>query len=528
MGTSSVASLGYQNAPISPGQTAPVVSLGYLYFTATQTDPLVLNQDTLVDVDSREKRGSRFIYGSEALVSRLLRELRLAFSRNGKYRDIVEFIRTAFPLKANPQYGITIGNVSGSVIPLSTDNYMGDVESFVFWSSIRDTQGQFLDWVKEDQAHLFKQVIEDVSSQADGCTVEFTLGHKIINMLNGEYNDGKETQSVSVRINNRYALIDGIDGVNKKITLSVVPRAGDMVEVRYYYKNMVAPGLYFIEITNLVEIEGIKTVTCRMTPVLLIDEEELTDDWNGTTLVYSLAHTNVMTGSDFMYRDDYMPMIKDQHYTINYTTGVANLLPGMIPVGSRVFLEYKYVGTPSTFSYRPDNARNDILTGVLLALNDRGAVGQRLVVTVNDNRLDVARRYGGRWAPTVDFEVYAKDPEKRGELYDLVPILLFGERKEALDYDGVFIGAPDYGGFSEKVYDPSTSIQWFVGNISIPFETEWMIDVPIPIRIARLEFTVQSFDYLVDSQLSQEISGNRVLTTVPEYTKFNTNFERLR
>ena len=80
----------------------------------------------------------------------LLLEMRRFWSFSPQYPDMVKNIQGKFSFRERPQQGIILQNISGSAVPLSPDNFMGTVNSYVTLASVNSHPGMFLEWVRED------------------------------------------------------------------------------------------------------------------------------------------------------------------------------------------------------------------------------------------------------------------------------------------------------------------------------------------------------------------------------------------
>lgn len=86
-----------------------------------------------------------------ALRRRLILELQDSFSRHPVYRKIVPFIQNKYSFEERPQFGIVLKGASGNKVQLSSDNFLGVLQSHVMLAYVG--QPKFpLEWIREDLA----------------------------------------------------------------------------------------------------------------------------------------------------------------------------------------------------------------------------------------------------------------------------------------------------------------------------------------------------------------------------------------
>lgn len=79
----------------------------------------------------------------------MILELKDSFSSHPVYRKITPFIENRFSFNERPQYGIVVKGSSANKVALSSDNFVGTIQSHVMLAYVG--QAQFpLEWVRED------------------------------------------------------------------------------------------------------------------------------------------------------------------------------------------------------------------------------------------------------------------------------------------------------------------------------------------------------------------------------------------
>ncbi len=85
----------------------------------------------------------------QALKRRLVLELKDSFSSHPVYRKITPFIQNRYSFNERPQFGIVVKGSSANKVALSSDNFLGTIQSHVMLAYVG--QAVFpLEWVRED------------------------------------------------------------------------------------------------------------------------------------------------------------------------------------------------------------------------------------------------------------------------------------------------------------------------------------------------------------------------------------------
>lgn len=85
-----------------------------------------------------------------ALKTRFIDELRKYWQYHPLYTDLAENIQGKFSFKERPSYGIIVKNSGGNRVDLSSSNYIGMINSYVFLTRVKDFPGMAVEWVRED------------------------------------------------------------------------------------------------------------------------------------------------------------------------------------------------------------------------------------------------------------------------------------------------------------------------------------------------------------------------------------------
>lgn len=173
-------------------------------------------------------------------------------------------------------------------------------------------------------------------------------------------------------------------------------------------------------------------------------------------------------------------------YTVDPQTGVVTLTQPLV-TGSRVEADYNYpVASIGPFGLNRDMSNNKAIPGVVLAFGKQLRDGDKQAVVIHDSRVQAAREYGGRWDVNIDIDVITRDPQTREEISDLLLMYFFAIRKEALTEEGLELLDISFGGEVEETYDATNNDYYFNASLTMTFQTDWAIHVPLPLTIERI------------------------------------------
>lgn len=90
-----------------------------------------------------------YYYLVSSLKRRLVLELQESFSRHPVYLKAVPFIQNKYAFDERPQFGIVVKGSSANKVQLSSENFVGVVQSHVMLAYL-DKPAYLLEWIKED------------------------------------------------------------------------------------------------------------------------------------------------------------------------------------------------------------------------------------------------------------------------------------------------------------------------------------------------------------------------------------------
>ena len=419
-----------------------------------------------------------YIYLSGPIKNKVLRELRASFSAHPVYQKVAQWITTSFPFEERPQQGILLKSVSSEPLKLTPSNFLGTVLSSVSLAKFKDVPGTFVEWVKEDLLNAMRRVREDLSAQATGGKFAFQLGHKpVVNPSTGEIDDLPD--NVIFFVNQRKVRVSSLSGAEGLVRLALAPATGAKLECEYVFKDMERPGFYVLEL----ETEA----TIKVSEFFVQERETLASAFDPQVTQFLLQKQNLIEPSDIVF-SGIVKLERGTDYSIDYTQGTVTILaPELVPPGIPLTIEYKYRGVERPPKLVSEwTARNDILKGVVIAFSNRLRQGDRIIVGISENRLDVAEEFGGRSDMTIDLDVYARDLPQKEEISDLVFQIFWGEIKERLDSEGVTVKNVSQTGESSDTYDPLAQQLYFITSISLNLEADWSVIRPLNIRLEEI------------------------------------------
>ena len=507
--------------------------------------------------DSRFLSGMEYQFDVGPIRDRLLNELRHEFAQRPRYKELAEYISTYFPFKERPQYGIIAKDISVNPQRLSPQNFMGRAHSHV--TLMRESTphgappGQFISWVKENTRNLYRQECrEDVSGQVDGFVNEFQLANtrisdpetgKALTLQPGE--TAISFIAMNAFVNDEPILIREVNAKLGTIVLDRPPPLGSRVDVTYWWKDLVPPGWYRITLQNVEEQTERALVNQDLpkfrNPVnaeafleefLEVKEEVIVEEFDSTgTLTFSLAHERIIAGSEELFRDDYIPLVRDYHYTIDETLGEVTIDPSRVPDEARIFTDYFYHGESRTINWVPGTGNENILPGIIFAFSDDLIIDDSVLIRVTEERDIVALQYGGRHDISVTLDILALDDVYLESITKITHTLFDAKRKPALDEDGINLRKISYATATEP-YVTATNEQYFKAVVSMEYETDWMFQVPLPVAIRRLDNQLRTdFAELTDDQIidGEERLTTQVVESLPEFLPDTSpNLERLK
>jgi len=436
---------------------------------------------------------------SKTVKFRIIDELKASFRGHPVFKDVEQFIQNKFAFEERPSFGIVVKNISGDLIKLSPDNFLGTIVSHVYLARVQNYEGRSIEWVREDIENILVTTSEDVSSQFDGTirTLQ-TTNFPLIDARTGEY--AEKPFSVRVTINGVLVLPLSIMPLTGQIILEQTPRIGTTVNITYAYRVLEPQGIYFVEITGSNQFV--------IDPVYVIENASLTDDYDGSQTIFQLPHYPLFAQTVDVWRDDRIELIKDQEYTVDAQTGILTLINPSMPSGTILTVSYKYPGVSrGPYPLIPERSNNLAIKGVVLAFERGIKEGDKQAVIIRNTREHVAQAYGGKWDFSISLDVYAKDPIQREELTDLTLSILWEGLKPRLDREGFVIKNVSHNGESEEVYNETSGEQYYLTSITLNMESDWELHQPLP-------FSFRKFDYVLGGEMAVRQQGGEETSSI--------------
>lgn len=459
---------------------------------------------------------------------RVMDELRKSVQRHQVYRDKVD-VYHKFPYEERPMMGVILRNASSSRIKLSPDDHAGVLKSHLGLARAENYEGKFLDWVWEDYNNLTKYAEnEDLSSQLSGSPTFgnnrfFTVTNKPI--VSG-FNNTKiadNFRQIVVTLNGEKVIPEFLDGEKGIFALTSAPATGSNLRVSYYYKNVAAPGRYYIEI-----LDNGKFV---IDPFYSIRSEVVIQKTIGTETNAQLDHGNLYGDFDSLYtlKGEYSNKIYLERGT-DYTIIQSGYITFLNPLISEttLYANYRYAGDPlGPFDIpKPFHYVNEAIPGVILAFSNQISVGDRMVVIVYPNREPAANMQSGHYQMTFDIEVFTRDPFQLSDLTDHIVGDIWGTRRLLLIDEGLTIEEMDPTGETEEEYDTNTGDLYYKCSINLQIMTEWKRFIPFLTDI--LDFDTELYRYLTTKDYVITNQGKLLeLRLVPYSVPFEVSYPRV-
>jgi len=259
---------------------------------------------------------------------------------------------------------------------------------------------------------------------------------------------------------------------------------GDMLEWvsddQNNIQDLVPPGFYVIRMVTIDTFVIEQYLTIRKEPL------EITDiDPQGHSLTY-LKHKEINVGSEVITDDRGQLFVKNEHYTINYDTGLITFLMNTNNIEG-ITATYQYLMPQlGPFQMKCFEMNNTALPGVVLAFGDRVREGDIQVVIVSDKREISAMVKTGSWNMTLDIEVRAQDTDTSEQLVDYISNYLWAYKQEELVDIGITITDISASGESEE-QEVDVPDEWsFVDTISLTIIVQWEVHLPVIGRIEKI------------------------------------------
>jgi len=451
---------------------------------------------------------------------RVMDELRYAVQKHQLYRDKVK-VYHKFPYTERPMTGVVLRNASSSRQRLSADDFAGTLESHFALARAKNHEGSLLEWVWEDPTHMTGvQNNEDLSSQITGTSGHgtnrvFYVQHKPIISGRNNTQPADNFRQVHLTLNGKVIYAELVDGSRGMIMLPTAPVSGDDLRVSYYYKSIIDPGRYYIEM-----IDDTRFV---IDPLYQVKKEKVIARTTGTESTASLDHGNLLDGFDKLYtiktsNSHKIYLVKNSEYTLDNTSGLITFLEPL-PVDTTLYADYRWVGStmgpydvPKGFHYK-----NEDLPGVVLSFSNQIKQGDKMVVIAYDQRETAAKMYSGHFRMHFDIDVFTRDPEQLADLTDHIVQEIWSNRRLDLMREGLTIEEFDPTGESEDVYDENTGDLYYKNSLALEMMTEWKKFVPYLTEILDIDTNLNAY------VLNVGMSGDTGMINNPEYVVTNQN-----
>jgi hypothetical protein len=400
---------------------------------------------------------------------RIIEEIELAFQNHPAFAEKVQ-VFNKFPFEQRIQFGAVLRNTSGSVMRMSADNYLAELNSHVKLAKLGTYSGTSIEWCRENSNDITKLTNEDLSAQVDPTNRLFHTANQICSGPENTFYANNKGQ-VSVTINGYPAGVERVFGEDKTIILEKCPQLGDIVKITYWYRTLVPPGIYMV---NFMERNSFWVDTFYS-----MDNQVLFNKTTGLETSYDFGHS-IFPDTEEIYLKlnrniTEIKLVRGVDYSIDNDNGIITFL-NPVPPDYKMMADYRYrpfaeASGPYTFKDYEEN--HTAIPGVVLCMGRREVVNDQQMVIVSQFREPVAKIYGGHWQMSLQVGVISKDVRQMEESVDQIVNWLWGVRKNVMEFEGITLNSVEPTGESEEVFIESTGDLYYESSIDISVMTEW-------------------------------------------------------
>lgn len=293
------------------------------------------------------------------------------------------------------------------------------------------------------------------------------------------------------------------------------------------------PGVYFLECLKA-PTNANETGLFAIDPLLSVTDEPVIQFRSGIEREAQLQRVPVKD-TVRLTENGSIPLKEGKDYTVDYSTGEIHFISKFYP-GGMVSASYHYAAPsigPIEFKWNSADFRT--LPGVVLAFGKRARAGDTLAVAVYQDRVDTAKAVGGKFEATFDLDVITRDPAQMEEIADFAVMSMWGEKKNALELDGIEILDINMGGEAEEQYDETGDLFFYNASLSIQLRADWEIHIPMPFSISKATpVSAEAEDSVgpdrrttAKSKLVTLSNGRLYLATAPALKGMNDSYERI-
>lgn len=293
----------------------------------------------------------------------------------------------------------------------------------------------------------------------------------------------------------------------------------------------IAPGIYYVEIESAPTTPQ-EAGRFYVDPLLTVTDEPVLHFESGIEREAQLQ-TPPLQGTLRLYENRRHELKEGTDYTVDYTTGAIQLLTRFYK-DSILTADYRYAVEPiGPIDFYWNTADFTTLPGIILAFGKRAKKGDKVAVVVYPDRVDTAQVFGGKTELSFDIDVIAQDPTQMEEIADHAMISLWGEKKPALEFEGIEILDVSIGGEAEEMQDETAEIFFYTASMTVQLRADWEIYVPLPLTISNVTPapTAVTTDY--DRRTTavsgiQQSANDLLFSTVPiSIPGRNADYERI-
>lgn len=240
------------------------------------------------------------------------------------------------------------------------------------------------------------------------------------------------------------------------------------------------PGAYILNVLTVPDVGRSLPGSFTLDPILAVTNEPLIQFTSPTSTIGQLTRQDVYPGSVRLWLDGRQLLVEGTDYTID--DNIITFLK-TVPSDVAIYADYNYqVETQGPFPFSEEMTDLEAIPGAILAFGDRPQACDKIAIVVNEDRVEVAEVYGGKFEVHFDLIVFSRDSEDREKLSDYVVVKLL-ERQNILGFEGLELIDVAPGGENEEIYNATLDAYYYDGAVALSMRVDWEVYVPLPIQV---------------------------------------------
>ena len=295
--------------------------------------------------------------------------------------------------------------------------------------------------------------------------------------------------------------------------LAVVQQNGDVMPT--------VPGIYFLEVLEAPDTPQTPG-SYIIDPLYTVTDEPVLRFVSGVERAAQLRHAPAPRTLR-LWLNQRVLMQQGRDYVVDGKGAIT--FQTAFPGGTTVTADYRYPGDsigPQAFYWNTSDALT--LPGVVLAFGKRARKGDKVAVSVYQDRVQAAMAYGGKYELSFDVDVIATDPTQMEEIADFAVMTLTAEKKPVLEFEGIELLDISIGGTAEESYDETGDLFFYTASLGIQFRADWEVHIPLPLTFSKVTGERQDGTQGIEGALHLGLTS----ATAPVLPSRNHSYERIK